>query len=469
MLSNTLQHEGLGSKWVSQSGHRLVEVHHRHLRVGVVGSLSEKCPRGQLGKSPTEHASARWCPATFPAGNSSSDGKQAQIQKHSSTKRPWHTQPTHTHTHKPTLQTSMMHTTKQREQAEPTLLRATPWLGGVNTQQNTVTQSTWTLSKGTGMPGTQSNQWGGIWTSKGTGHLGKGHAARGYQWGQQREIFTMEALAAAPAMIPGKGAGPWGGRGRGWGQGVPGVPFCSSLPGSPLPRREEGSPLGGKGGEANWSQPRSWSDWTGKGWNLRGQGYLGKGHCPGGGRGGKGGAIHNKAPLVAPAVALGKGALPLGGKGSGWGRGVPQVPSLSSPPGSLPRGKPPNWSGSKGGGAQGSDQNGGDNGWQQWRGKRATAMGAQDGGHTVKITNYWQPLQQTGTPAVHPREQRLWGADEDPFVPIRNGLNGSKGRQPAPSRGVSQSATWGGCAWRRPPTSEFHQVSIVHKPQQVQN
>ena len=102
-----------------------------------------------------------------------------------------------------------------------------------------------------------------------------------------------------------------------------------------------------------------------------------------------------------------------------------------------------NWSGSKGGGAQGSDQNGGDNGWQQWRGKRATAMGAQDGGHTVKIANYWQPLQQTGTPAVHPREQRLWGADEDPFVPIRNGLDGNKGRQPAPSRGVSQRATWG--------------------------
>ena len=87
----------------------------------------------------------------------------------------------------------MMHTTKQREQAEPTLLRATPWLGGVNTQQNTVMQSTWTLSKGTSKPGTQSNQWGGIWTSKGTGHLGKGHAARGYQWGQKREIFTTEA------------------------------------------------------------------------------------------------------------------------------------------------------------------------------------------------------------------------------------------------------------------------------------
>ena len=205
------------------------------------------------------------------------------------------------------------------------MLRATPWLGGVNTQQNTVMQSTWTLSKGTGMPGPQSNQWGGIWTSKGTGHLGKGHAARGYQWGQQREIFTMEALAAAPAMVPGKGAGPWGGRGRGWGQGVPGVPFCSSLPGSPLPRREEGSPLGGKGGEANWSQPRSWSDWTGKGWNLRGQGYLGKGHCPGGGRGGKGGAIHNKAPLVAPAVVLGKGhCLGWTGKwlGPGGGGGV---------------------------------------------------------------------------------------------------------------------------------------------------
>ena len=237
------------------------------------------------------------------------------------------------------------------------------------------------------------------------------------------------------------------------------MPSLSSPPGS-LPKGKSSNWSGSKGGGAqwsnqkpreergskggtDWSQPRSWSDWPGKGWNPRGQGYLGKGHCPGGGRGGKGGAIHNKAPLVAPAVALGKGALPLGGKGSGWGRGVPQVPSLSSPPGSLPRGKPSHWTGSKGGGAQGSDQNGGDNGWQQWRGKRATATGAQDGGHTVKITNYWQPLQQTGTPAVHPREQRLWGADEDPFVPIGNGLDGSKGRQPAPSRRVSQSATWG--------------------------
>ena len=48
------------SKW--GASHKLVEVHHRHLRVGVVGSLSEKCPRGQLVKSPTEHASAGWLP-----------------------------------------------------------------------------------------------------------------------------------------------------------------------------------------------------------------------------------------------------------------------------------------------------------------------------------------------------------------------------------------------------------------------
>ena len=78
--------------------------------------------------------------------------------------------------------------------------------------------------------------------------------------------------------------------------------------------------LGAKGVEANWSQPGSWSDRPGKRWNPRGQGYLGKGHCPGGGQGGKGGAIHNTTPLVALAVVLEKGALPLGGKGSGWGR-----------------------------------------------------------------------------------------------------------------------------------------------------
>lgn len=38
---------------------RLVEVHHRHQRVGVVGSLSEKCPRGQLVKSHMEHCQCK--------------------------------------------------------------------------------------------------------------------------------------------------------------------------------------------------------------------------------------------------------------------------------------------------------------------------------------------------------------------------------------------------------------------------
>jgi len=162
--------------------------------------------------------------------------------------------------------------------AEPTSLRATPWLGGVNTQ-HTVTQSVWRPQKWTGKPGTQSNQWGDVWNSKGTGHLGKGQAAGGYQWGQRRDDYTMKAFTVAPALVSGKGA--WGGRGRGRGQGVPWVPFCSGLPGSP-PRREELAPLGSKGGEASWSQPGALRNWLGKGWNLPGQGQLGKGHWPGG-------------------------------------------------------------------------------------------------------------------------------------------------------------------------------------------
>jgi hypothetical protein len=82
---------------VSQFGIKLVEVHHRHLRVGVVGSLSEKCPRGQLGKSPTEHASARWCPATFPCWIEQAWKKATQPRGTTTPEKPWCThQPTHT-------------------------------------------------------------------------------------------------------------------------------------------------------------------------------------------------------------------------------------------------------------------------------------------------------------------------------------------------------------------------------------
>ena len=102
------------------------------------------------------------------------------------------------------------------------------------------------------------------------------------------------------------------------------------------------------------------------------------------------------------------------------------MPARSGPPGDLLRGKSWNWSEGKGGGAQRADQKVRPaEGWQPWRGKAAMTTGAMNGGHTLTTANYWQPLQQSKTPAVRPRGLRLWGADEEPSVPIRNGLNAS--------------------------------------------
>ena len=412
----------------------LVEVHHRHLRVGVVGSLSEKCPRGQLVKSPTGHANARWCPATFPGWKRArvegsylllrSNGTGLNLGKHT---------PTHTHYNQ---NKATMKRTNFSEQAEPTLLRATPSLGGVNTQQ---TQSAKGWGKGTkGKPGTLRNQWGEVWNSKGKGRLGKGHAW-GDQWGKGR----VPALAAAPAVVLGKGAFSWGGRGRGWGQRVQHVPYCSSPPGNP-PRRERPYPLGNQGRMAKGGQPGTLSHQLGNGWNTKGQ--PGRGHCPRGDQRGRWKGWNKLALAAAPAVVLGKGTLPWGGRGRGWGREVPQVPFRSNPPGHSVPVTAPTQLGCKGGGAKGKGYTakGGEQ-WQQWKGKGKVGGKARSGDHTIPVSNYWEVLQGRKPQAVCPGGQRLQGTDEEPFVPIRNSLESfGKGRNLAPSRVVSQSASWGG-------------------------
>ena len=67
--------------------------------IKVVGSLSEKCPRGQLGKSPTEHANECGRPATFPHRKAAPAASSIPAQSGNGTGK---AQGTHTNTHKPT-------------------------------------------------------------------------------------------------------------------------------------------------------------------------------------------------------------------------------------------------------------------------------------------------------------------------------------------------------------------------------
>ena len=138
---------------------------------------------------------------------------------------------THTNTQATNSVQTTMNRTKHSEQAEPTLLRAAPLLGGVNTQHMQAAKGWGKGPKGMGKPGTPRSQWGEVWNSKGKGHLGKGHAW-GDRWGQRRTAGH-QALTVAPAVCLGKGTFPWGGRGRGWGQRVQQVPYCSNPSGRP--------------------------------------------------------------------------------------------------------------------------------------------------------------------------------------------------------------------------------------------
>ena len=156
-----------------------------------------------------------------------------------------------------------------------------------------------------------------------------------------------QAPAVAPAVVPGKGGFSWGGRGCGWGQRVPQVTFCSSLPGCP-PRREEQTLPGSNGRGMKGRQPGAWSQQPRGGWNPEGQGYPRRDHCPGGDHRGQGRVTQNKAPFVAPAMVLGKGALPWGGRGRGWVQGGAQAPYCSSLPVRPPMGEVRTWEVGKG-------------------------------------------------------------------------------------------------------------------------
>jgi hypothetical protein len=226
----------------------------------------------------------------------------------------------------------------------------------------------------------------------------------------------------------------WGGRGRGWVQGVHQVPFCSSLPGRP-PRRAEQALPGSKGRGAK-GRPGAWSQQPRGGWNPQGQGYPGRDHCLGGDQRGQGREIWIKAPSAAPAMVLGKGALSWGGRGRGWDRGGVQAPFRSSLPIHPPMGEVRTWEVGKRGGAVGGK---GQAGWQPWKGKVARSQGVGDGDHTFTTSNYWGPLQARRPQAVRPGGQGVRGAEEDAPVPIRNGLSSTKGRNPAPSR---QAMLW---------------------------
>ena len=278
------------------------------------------------------------------------------------------------------------------------------------------------------MFGTLSNWWGKGWNPKGKGNPGRGRCLRGDQMGQFR--FPGRALPVASAVNFGKGSTlPWGGRGRGWDWRVPLAPYHSNPPGSSL--RREGATQ-----------------------NSLGKGGLGKGHCLGGDQQGENKPV--RALTAASAVASGKGPRLWGGRGRGWGWGVPLAPCHSNPPGSSPRGEGRASPGSKGGktregpaswgqGQTASEKRVWNEGWTLWNGRPAKQLWGQTGNHTMQVNNYWRPLEK-GNKAVHPRGQSLWGAEEEPFVPIRNSLlsNWSKGRNTAPSRVESHSAFRGG-------------------------
>ena len=191
-----------------------------------------------------------------------------------------------------------MNYNKHREHVEPTLFREKPLLGGVNTQRMSLTRR-WEQASGRGMPGAQSTWWGAVWTSKGKNYPGKGHLARGHQWGKGRMMHN-EAPSAAPAVVPGKGGFSWGGRGRGWNWMVPqGAPCHGNLPGNP-PWRKEQAPPGSEGGGAKGREPGARSQQPRRRWNPKGQSHFGRDQCSGGHQWGKGRMIHNKAPSAAP-------------------------------------------------------------------------------------------------------------------------------------------------------------------------
>ena len=312
-------------------------------------------------------------------------------------------------------------------------------MGGVNTQHMQAAKGWGKGPKGMGKPGTPRSQWGEVWNSKGKGHLGKGHAW-GDRWGQRRTAGH-QALTVAPAVCLGKGTFPWGGRGRGWGQRVQQVPYCSNPPGRP-PWREGPTLLGNQGGGTKGGKPGTLSNQLGIGWNGR----LERGHCPRGDQWGRGRNWNKGALAAAPAVVLGKGAMPWGGRGRGWGQEVQQAPCCSNLPVNPRHMSALAQLACKGGGAKGGGNPAkGEGQWQEWRRKGRAQGQTAIGSHTISTSNYWGVLQKSKSPAVRPGEQRLQGADEEPSVPIRNsGVFSCKGRNSAPSREVSQSASWGG-------------------------
>jgi hypothetical protein len=269
---------------VSQSGHRLVEVHHRHLRVGVVGSLSEKCPRGQLGKSPTEHASARWCPATFPAGNSSSDGKQAQIQKHSSTERPWHTQPTHTQTN-PSNNHDAHNKTKRAGRTNlapgntlvgwgqhPTEHRDAEHMDAVEGDRHA-----WNPEQPVGRN----------LDLQGDRPPWKGPCCQGVPVGPTERDIHHGGPCCSPCHDSWKGCRSVGWKGSRLGPGGAWGTLLQQPTWKPPPEEGRRIPIGGQRGRGQLEPAQILERLAREGVEPWGQGYLGKGHCPGGGRGAK--------------------------------------------------------------------------------------------------------------------------------------------------------------------------------------
>ena len=233
------------------------------------------------------------------------------------------------------------------------------------------------------MPGSQSTWWGAVLTSKGENYPGKGHLARGHQWGKGRMIHN-EAPSAAPAVVPGKGGFSWGGRGRGWDWMVPQAPCQGNPPGNP-PWREEQALPGSKGGGAKGREPGARSQQPRRGWNPKGQSHFGRDQCSGGHQWGKGRMIHNKAPSAAPALVFGKGALPWGGRGHGWNWVVPQASCWSNLPGNPPNGECPNLGSWRGGRGKGEGQ-----------GKQGTSRLAAVArqGDKVTASAKWEPRHQ---------------------------------------------------------------------------
>ena len=150
-------------------------------------------------------------------------------------------------------------------------------------------------------------------------------------------------------------------------------------------------------------------------------------------------------PFCSPCSGTWKGWFFMWWKGSRLGLGGATGALPEQPTWKPPNGERPNLGSWRGGGARQKGKGSkGQAGWQQWRGKFIRPQESQDGNHTINTSNYWSALQRGRTLAVCPGGQGLQGTDEEPFVPIRNSLFLSKGRNPAPSGQVSQCASWGG-------------------------